>query len=63
VAEELHPGVVAGVVDDVRRRLDQPLDDPSEPAVEGLEQLGLVAEQPRLWWRVVRPLVGRLFGT
>jgi hypothetical protein len=46
VADELHPGVIAGIVDDVRRRVDQALDDPREPAVEVLEQLGLVAEQP-----------------
>ena len=49
-AGELHPGVVARVVDDVRRRVDQNLDDPRQAAVETPEQLGLVAEQVRSWW-------------
>jgi hypothetical protein len=47
VADELHPGVVARVVDDVRRGVDQALDDARQPAIEALEQLGLVAEQAR----------------
>jgi len=63
VADERHPGVVAGVVDDVRRRVDQTLDDPREAVVEALEQLGRVAEQPRSWWEVIRPLAGPLFRT
>ena len=51
-SDELRPGVVAGVVDDVRRRVDELLDGPREAAVEALEQLGLVAEQ--LWsWSIV----------
>jgi hypothetical protein len=41
--------------------LTKTLDDPRQPAVEALEELGLVAEQPRSWWRVVRPLSGPLF--
>jgi hypothetical protein len=46
-AHELHPGEVARVVDDVRRRVDHALDGPGELAVVGLKQLGLVAELPR----------------
>jgi hypothetical protein len=42
-------GEVAGVVHDVQRRVDEPLDDPREAVVEALEQLGLFAEQPRSW--------------
>jgi hypothetical protein len=42
VADELDPGVVAGIVDDVRRRVDEALDDPREARMETLEQLSLV---------------------
>jgi hypothetical protein len=52
---KLHPGEVARAVDDVRRRIDQALDHPSELAVEAPEQLSLIAEQPRPWWWVIRP--------
>jgi hypothetical protein len=49
-----NPGVVADVVDDVGRRVDQALDDARQAPMEALEQLGLVAEQARSW-TPVRP--------
>jgi hypothetical protein len=61
-ADELHPCEVACVVDDVRRRVDQALDTANQPTVVALEQLGLVAKQPRApWWALIRPC-GRRFG-
>jgi hypothetical protein len=62
VADEFHPGVVARVVDDVGRRGDEVLDRPREPAVEALEKLGLVAEQPRSCWRFVGTFARARFG-
>jgi hypothetical protein len=62
VPDELHPRVVAGVIDDVGRRVDQPSDDPPEAAMEALEQLGRVAEQPRSWCWVLGPQFGTSIG-
>jgi len=63
VADELSPRECARVVNDVGRRADLALDDPTEALIEASEQLLLVAEEPstaaptRGWWSGVRGVI------
>jgi hypothetical protein len=61
VANELRPREVAGIVDDVRRRPDEMLDDACELPVVAPEQLGLIASERRRTCWVVRSVVRRAF--
>jgi hypothetical protein len=61
--DEFHPREVARVVNDVGRRVDEPLGRARGRAVVAPEQLSLVAEQPRSsWWGSSDPPPA-LFGT